>query len=57
MEKKKRPTCKKIIIKINISNFLFFLKSYNFMPLSYTLPSEYSIFFEEFKKHNSNSDK
>ncbi|KRX04189.1 hypothetical protein PPERSA_11313 [Pseudocohnilembus persalinus] len=27
-----------------------------FVPLTYLLPSEYSIFFEEFKKHNAQSD-
>lgn len=31
-------------------------KQYNFTPLTYNLPSEYSIFCEEFKKVNSLAD-
>jgi hypothetical protein len=33
---------------------LFF--SYNFFPLTFHLPSEYPIFFEEFKRQSSNGD-
>lgn len=58
--------CRKDLLIKNIKKHIKILQKdgkkeeadlYNFMPLSYTLPSEYSIFFEEFKKHNSNSDK
>ena len=28
--------------------------SYNFFPVTYNLPAEYSIFFEEFKRNQSN---
>ena len=31
--------------------------SYNFFPLTYNLPTDYAIFFEEFKRSNSNSEK
>ena len=45
-------------IEESLLYFLYFLfnltkqKSYNFTPLTYQLPNEYSIFCEEFKKTN-----
>jgi tubulin polyglutamylase TTLL9 len=38
------------------NTYLMYYYSYNFFPVTYNLPAEYSIFFEEFKRNQSSSN-